>query len=396
MRRGHLTIGHALCAALLGVGSVAVSCAAAPTARATTARAEPAESAPDPRADVRAKLASTNFAQIAWGAWQAAESGERDLAGDVHAALRRTLAAPVGAEQSFALRAELDALIRLDAHLEAEDLSNASRVACARNQTLVLAARNPRLHAPMLETLRASAQSEELVAIDNLLAIGAPGRLTELLLPEARLHVTVHVHDPNSGSGEGGSRRSRIACGSVQAPEGFPPVVLYDLVLGRIDDGSLIADGPQPVSFRRTTRSESKFGVGRTARDVPVNDHALSLLRWIVGDRSPTSLLEGKIRIVHIWKDPAHYVADVHAQLDERRTAWRELTGKLAAAGSSLRNSFRSTRRSTFPWSITARTRASRCRLSDPSPGAERTRDGSARAGCAGPKDHADGFSARK
>ena len=332
MRHGHPNIGHALCAAVLGAGSIGLSCAAAATARATTARAEPAVSAPDPRADARAKLSSTKPAEIAWGAWQAAESGDRELAGDVLAALRRTLAGPVVAGEPFVLRAELDALIRLDARLTPEDLSQVSRVAGVRNQTLVLAARDPRLHAPMLETLRASAQSEDLVAIDNLLSAGAPARLVALLLPDVRMHVTVHVHDPNSGSGEGRGGGARIGCGSARVPAGFPPVVSYDLVLGTSADCTVFADGPQPVSYRRRVQTGETIGIGSRFCDVPASDHALGLLRWVVEDRSPTSLLEGKIRIVHTWQDPAHFVADIHAQLDERRTAWRELTGKLVAA----------------------------------------------------------------
>jgi hypothetical protein len=62
---------------------------------------------------------------------------------DVVVAVRRTLAAPGDAARPFVLLALLDALIRLDAQLPAEDLAVLARLGTMRPQTLVLASRDP-------------------------------------------------------------------------------------------------------------------------------------------------------------------------------------------------------------------------------------------------------------
>lgn len=285
--------------------------------------------APEKLVALRAKLADApTSAAVAWGAWETADAGARELVPDVVSALRRTLGARVDDATPFVLRAELDALIRLDARLGAEDLALVARVGSVRTQALVLGARDAKLHANAIEAMRAGSRNEERIAIDNLLAAGAPARLVALLLPDARVCITVRVVDEGRGS-SGGSHMSGIGCGSLKAPEGFPPTVLYELRRGAAKDMPVFADGPQPIAYAREVHGEREFGIGGRSEGLDAEEHALRLLRWIAKDPDPRSVLAAHVDVAHTWKDRQHYINEVSVAIDARRKAWHALVDEL-------------------------------------------------------------------
>ncbi len=281
---------------------------------------------------LRRKLASDDLATRAWGAWGASEAQVRELAPDVLAALRRTLTEPPSDELACTTRALLDAAIRLDVQLSTDDLTPLGRSREWDAQVLTLASREPAAHVKLLQDLHTLGEElpERRIAADNLLAIGAPDRAVELLLPDAHVRLLVGVHDDGWPGRTFGSRVGR-ACGNMEVPEGFPPTVLYTLVRGSMKDADSIADGPQPIRAYRQVHEKRKFGITRGVRPLDVNQHALDLLRWIAGDRVQESSLAAEIRIRHDWTNPADYVAKVSDEIRKRHEAWRKLVDALVA-----------------------------------------------------------------
>lgn len=290
--------------------------------------------APETLVALRAKLAAdANSAELAWGAWETAEANARELVPDVVSALRRTLSARAEMSTSFVLRAELDALIRLDAKLTRDDVAAVLGVGSVRTQGLVLASREPKLHADALEALRPDSRNEERIAVDQLLARGAPARIVALLLPDAHVRIDVHVLDENMGFGRGGGSMSGIGCGSLKAPERFPPTAIYSLRRGGTKDQPVFADGPQPIAYAREVHGEREFGVGGTVEGVDEAEHALALLRWITGDREGKSTLASVVDVSHTWRDRQTYINEVSVAIDARKKAWNALLDALVAKG---------------------------------------------------------------
>lgn len=279
---------------------------------------------------LRRKLASDDHATRAWGAWGASEALMRELAPDVLGALRRTLTQPRDEPAKFAIRALLDAAIRLGVRTSTEELAAIETIDNFGAQVIVLASRNPAAHTKLLEEVRAHSWHERMIAADNLLAQSAPARAVELFMPEARVHIRVRVVDPGS---EPELETSTISqgCGSMTVPKDFPPTVRYALVRGPEKDAEVFAPGPQPIAMRRSVNKEREFPVGSFVRPFDTSEHALGLLRWITGDRVKASPLAGKIRIDHEWTNATDYVATVGDDILTRRAAWRTLVDALVA-----------------------------------------------------------------
>lgn len=288
--------------------------------------------APETLVALRKKLAAdANSAELAWGAWETAEANARELVPDVVSALRRTLSARTDKSTSFVLRAELDALIRLDAKLTRDDVAAVLSVGSVRTQGLVLASREPALHADALAALRPDSRDEERLAVDQLLARGAPARIVALLMPETHVRIEVHVLDENTGFGRGGGSMTGIGCGSLKAPEHFPPTVIYSLRRGGAKDQVVFADGPQPIAYARVVHGEREFGVGGSVEGVDAAEHALALLRWITGEREGKSTLASVVDVSHTWRDRQTYINEVSVAIDARKKAWNALLDALVA-----------------------------------------------------------------
>lgn len=246
--------------------------------------------------------------------------------------LRRALSRPADLTRTFELRSELDALVRLDARLSSEDVATVSSIGSLRTQALVFASREPARHVEALVSMREGSRDKERVAIDNLIAAGAPRRAVELLLPAASIRVIVDVNDGNGGRSSG-VRSSGIGCGSLRAPAGFPPVALYDLVEGGARNATLLADGPRPIGVSRQVRHEPEFGIGGTIEELDEAQHALQLLRWIARDEQGESLSSSNVRVRHAWVDVRTYVEAVEREIRPRERAWQALMDRLTRAG---------------------------------------------------------------
>jgi len=333
------TTGRIARCALLLLG-VATCGAFAQTPPPEPAPAKPSEISAELREALRAKLQSSEPAEAAWGAWEARLWRATELVDELKAAMRRTVAEEDSPTRPFVLRAQLDALVQLGARFDAEEFAAVRKIGAVRTPALVVAARDPKVHAKEIESLRESARHEERIAVDNLLAVGAPDRATALLLPEARIELTIDVCDPDGYAGLGGSHNTSIGCGSMTAPPGFPPVALYECVVAPRTDDVVFADGPRPVAYRRIVRTESEFGLGHHASRVDPAEHALAMLRWIAKDSAAESLLEPTPRVRVVWTNADDYVADVRAELGRRTAAWNALLERLAAAGALARERF--------------------------------------------------------
>lgn len=268
-------------------------------------------------------------ATVACGAWAAAEASARELVPDVVAALRRTLDAPRDAATPFVQLALLDALIRLEAQVPTEDLEALARIQNVRAQTLVLASRDAKRHAAALEALHADVDHLERMATDCLLAGAEPARAVALLLPEVKVRIEVSVVDPGDFESESSSFASASACGYITVPEGFPPTALYELRLGTAKDATLVADGPQPIAYRRTVRTERTFGGGSTVAPFDRAEHALRLLRYIAIRVAPQSLLSASSESTHEWQGPAAYLEELAKLQEPHRQAWHMLVAAL-------------------------------------------------------------------
>ena len=281
-------------------------------------------------AHLRRELAAAEPERRAWAAWEASDKLVRELAADVLDALLRVAENSQPEQWNFAALALLDAAIRLDARPNTSQLEALEATPFIRPQLLVLAAREPARHVELLRRFSAAERDECLLAADNLLAAGAPEVAVAQLLPQARVEITVEVVDklevrqmPSVALG--------IGCGSIHVPEGYPPMVLYDLVEGGPPDAIVFADGPRPIAARRTVRSERSVGIGGVSLWVDRAQHALDLLRWIGGDRKAASVLASEVAIRHAWSSRRAYVRDVGEQIRERRQAWAQLVDALVA-----------------------------------------------------------------
>src|SRR5262245_30098444 len=175
--------------------------------------------APAHSSDIEARLASDQPAQIAWAAWEAAESERRDLLPAVRAAALRVSRGETDNRTLFVLRSLLDALIRLDARCTGGELVELSRRANLTDACCILAARDPAAAQPFLQKQfddSTGVHTWNLAA--NLLSTAATADIAPRLVELARIEARVIVRDPNGG-GRGGHSRG-IGCGSIEAPEG--------------------------------------------------------------------------------------------------------------------------------------------------------------------------------
>lgn len=317
---------------------LALACSPLPAATAGSARA-PAASEPVPEDPAlvercRARLASPDSAQIANAAFEAGEAQLASVVPALSQALTRVLALPLSKEQPFVLRSLVDALIRihgLDARVPPHELAALATSHALFTEALILASRAPAENASFFESAYDTTRSTNWIAVANLLALAAPAKAVERLLPIARIDVTVFVLDPGASHGSGGGSGSGIGCGTLEAPEGFPPTVLYELEPVSELALDLCAPGPRPIAFVREVHTERRFGIGQSLPPLVRDEYALDLLRWIAGDRVTRSTLKRRVEIDHVWKDRERYLAELRGPIERQYSAWRELVDRLAA-----------------------------------------------------------------
>ena len=269
---------------------------------------------------LREQLAAGNPRAVAWAAYRAGKSGHKELAGD----LRRSLAdlreaSMAGPHDLEVARAILDALLQVGAKLPAKELAPWAK--SFPNISLIAAVRDAERHAGLLLSVMQDEASElPFIAAANALAAQAPSMAVPELFANIRVRLLVSIYSV------GAARFTRSRCGGsggvssvwLPRPEGFPPVVMYDLAYG-IERGQLLVDGAQSVSFLRIEYSSEALNMRCKVRStVDHSDYSLRCLQQLagvaLGDRVKP-LYTAKLE----WRDAETLrddVAETRAQID--------------------------------------------------------------------------------
>jgi hypothetical protein len=269
----------------------------------------------------------------AWSAFMAARDGLKDAVPVV----RRLLAPlPLGApeEARFVQYAALDALIRLDADVPAQELLGLPDRFV--EHAIILLARHPdRNQAALLEVIRKHrAPRDAWIAVCNLLVPRRTPGLAAWLLGKLERELRLHVHDPGSGYG-GGVMHSSSYDGRFKVPRGYPPTTLYRLTDRKTGDAELLAPGRRPIFVtRRVVPPGETAGFGSHSR--PDEDYRLRVayLADLAGV-APSALDLPRVLSVTIhWYGPERFLAEAaRARADaERQVA--DLCERLASRGS--------------------------------------------------------------
>jgi hypothetical protein len=289
-----------------------------------------ARAAAHPPSEWTAAFASEDPRDLAWAAHRAREERRTDALPALMAAVRR-VCIPQRRDGSFRMHAALtDALIQLDARVEPRDLEALAKLRHVHAQVLVLAAREPRRHAALLERMCDLSDENQRLAAWNLLALAAPARAAELALGAARIEIEVEVRDEGQDFEPRRGGTHTIACPKQQPLDGYPPAVVYVLEEATDAARDVVAPGPIPILANRTG-----WPTGREWDDPskhPSSDYALRLLPWLAGDPARKSELPSFVRIRHAWTTPDEFVRECSGEIAAVQQEWRACVERLAAA----------------------------------------------------------------
>jgi len=238
-------------------------------------------------------LASTDSAQLAWGAELAARSGLEAYVPE----LRRLLAWTDDRVKEQAL----DALIRVQAKIPPEELTPLPPV--MRSQVIILAIRNG--NRGILESLLAENPPHDATWValnEGLIQRGGAPAYWSKQLREWTIHVVIYVVDPGKTPvirPQDGSGR----CGDSyrQDRPGFPPRATYDLFLDPQPGDTALITRPKLVYYRRHS--------GHFGCDPPIdrNDYRGDFIAFAAN----VSPVKTHNRYDIAWTDDQSYVAGV-------------------------------------------------------------------------------------
>ena len=272
--------------------------------------------------------AAVEPADQAWMAWRAAEQHDLERGPELVTALRASLAQPASSEGTALVRQQLDALLVLGTEVDADLLAELAQRPAFAVQVLLLAARAPQVHAATLLDLRPMLDGLERLAVDGLLAEGAPRDLTQLLVHEARLRVTVHAVDEGRGAG-GGGLSTTLGCGSLTAPPGWPPIVRYEIVRLPQQGATPLVAAPHALGWVRQVRAGTLMDTGTRLRNTDAEDHAWQQLAYLA-QQPPYPLLQG--RMVHVavtWRNATQFQQELDQLAVSRQVYWTQLLSAL-------------------------------------------------------------------
>lgn len=287
---------------------------------------------PEP-AVLRAKLAAPEAATVAWGAYDAGRLDCRLLVPELRATLVRLAAVEPAAqgtrEHHAVVAAVLDALIRTGASLPASELL--PWLSRRPSEAIVLASRAPEQQAGLLLRVVESSRTQgHWIAACNLLLLASPDVLVPHLLTLAEVHLAIEVTSPDCFFSSH-SATVGCGCGSGQRLAGFPPVVWYELHLGR--STTCFADGPQPVSYARCERTQATFGLGGCTTPVDRADYALRCLYRLAAREKPAHRLESRRQESVEWAGADALRAAVGTLEHDLAAEWSTLLGDLRGKG---------------------------------------------------------------
>ncbi len=265
------------------------------------------------RSEVTTRLRSDSPATIAWGGFFAAEHRVVETGAQLSAALEK-VRDPKSQEARLAAAALLDGLVRIGARPDAAVLE--PFVARGVPPALILAARRPEAHVEALRTCfdgrNASPDMGWLLAGNLLVQAEAEG-FAEIVCSGLRLRLRVRVVDPGSAGGGGRSRQTSRGDGVVQVPDGFPPIVRYELSRSPSFGSLVVSAGPPRVFARRRTYERKKFSIGTTRRWSP-DEVRYEWLRTLAVSKPPFEL-ESALQVE--WHDPGSMRESVDAKREE-------------------------------------------------------------------------------
>jgi len=218
--------------------------------------------------EVTTRLGAKEAATVAWGGYLAQRFGLQEAVGD----LRKTLVVwqdTKGREADFVRLALLDALLRLDADVPANELTPHLR-GRASTPALLLLARRPALNAAALleyfDILSGYHEDRiahpDWLATGHLLAANKSHGFAASLIRQLDFHLLVCVREPGNNSGREmplpGSTISGLSCGSCDVLNGFPPVAWYELTTSGSSGMLLVAAG-EPSVFALRTEHRHQF-----------------------------------------------------------------------------------------------------------------------------------------
>ncbi len=195
-------------------------------------------------------LDSDDIAAQAWGAFLAGQYRLTALLPRLVAYLPPpTNEAHVTDAQDCFYRSLVDALIRLDADIPADTLSQLYR-RYPDESIILLPKSSGDNQASLLSIFQQQMPTLRWRAIGNMLAEARAPGLTSLLMRQMQeINVSIAVWDDNGGVGCGGSIGSGTSERTV--PEGFPPVALYSLTDKPERTVGIVASQPHPIYYQR-------------------------------------------------------------------------------------------------------------------------------------------------
>ena len=210
-------------------------------------------------------LTAADAAGRAWGAYEAART--RATGHDAH--LVRMLADP-GPFDPMAKRIirqhVLDALIRCNVKVPAATLLPHRRL--FPTHALIIASRDPVTHHRVIHDQFMGSRSDVnwVAAGGILVARRAPG-VAATLLSKLSIDISISVTDGSPTWRSSGGGGSSIGCGSLTAPDGFPPLVTWKLRRGRaVKNAVSVTEGRHPINAHRHVHDGKSIGTSSHSR----------------------------------------------------------------------------------------------------------------------------------
>jgi hypothetical protein len=268
--------------------------------------------------EVSSRLGSDRIEAVAWGAHLAGEHRLTAAVPGLRAALQ-ALAAVDPRQREFAALAVLDALVRTEAVVPADEL-RPFLTGLHRVPALVLLGRDVDANADFFHDLFRSHDGggprTEWLAAGNLLAYAKADGFARTLLDAFAWRIEVLVRDPGASPlrRRGGSAAlGANADGRIRVPAGHPPTALYELTEDGRPGDRLFAPGRVSIHVRRTARVETEFGIWNRDRRRPRERPGLRLdwLATLLGTSAEHLRVEFEPHETVDWTDADAFLAAV-------------------------------------------------------------------------------------
>jgi hypothetical protein len=286
-------------------------------------------------AEVAAKLASDDPAEVAWGAFLA---GERRVYEAVPALVERASGTlPGDGALREAIRMTIaDALIRLDAELEPEEVmavvGDRARGALHAQTLILLPSKrldSRRALFAMLDDLELSQDSWNFTA--RVLATTRARGIGARLMAELVLELDVMVRSAN---GRIGGRRVCSLNGRhrISRPQGFPPFSSYRLFTYPVVGAQVLLGGPLPVYFLRLG-DKVHLSVGGGPPRVARSRCAQGFLSALLEEDGDLLAPQVRSALEVLYVDGAQYRSLVEGEIDRLRAGHATLVQRLIDSG---------------------------------------------------------------